>query len=116
MSRRIRSFVLFCTVLWQAIALAAPVLDSDVATSWLHSALHAQYVDHHHHHDGAVHLDDSNGKFVHTHAEHDLNSAGLLLDPWTQATPVRSLLESALLFIGCPSPSLDGLYRPPRLT
>lgn len=107
--------MLFCAVLWHAVALATPVLDPHAAAGWLHSAMHVQNVDHHHH-DGVVHYDDSRGKVRHAHAEHDLNPAGLLLDGWAHATPARAVVELATLVSGYPSPDLEGLFRPPQLT
>ena len=101
-------------MLWQSMAMAriGPAVGALAYAE--HTALHRQAVDHHHHEDGSYHLGDSKDSAQHMVSDH--------LSPWLamvtcssdDLAPVAAAVHGGRHEARLPSPTLDGLLRPPR--
>ena len=113
MRRRISLMLLLISLVWQGIATADCVA-LGAAGRAEHDVLHWQNSSHHHHADGATHLDDSNESIQHTHADHGLGWAFLLAGAPAPMTVQRPPAPAASTSLAAPQPFLEGPLRPPR--
>lgn len=114
MSCKHRAFLLLLAMVWQALAWLTPVHLDHQKEAIAHMVVHAQELDHHHHADQTLHMEDDGSEPPHQHAN--------------QATQLPGLPPTALLATGDPMPPvlvpgagtghapvvLEGLLRPPR--
>jgi hypothetical protein len=113
-ARLLTLIALIACLLWQSQAVAhaavAPQGDGDLAHAILHWSDEA-----HHHHDGDIHLDDSDESVSHVMSDH-LGGAAAVLP--SCAPSLGKFSPGEALPLGAqdqlPSPFLDGLLRPPR--
>lgn len=113
MVRKVLSFLLILSLFWQSAAIAGVNAITDIKESG-HVVLHWQDSDHHHHDDGALHADDSDGSVQHMHGDGASNSPGMLSAGWGKVPTLRSSGPAVLAELPLPSPFLQGLLRPPR--
>lgn len=78
MTRSTRAVLLMCVLLWQALAWLTPPGQAQQAQDLTNRLVHAQAVDHHHHADASLHVDDSVDSQRHHHAHEAVQPAGLL--------------------------------------
>jgi hypothetical protein len=115
MRRSVFLFVMLFAILWQSVAMARVGSTVNPLADLEHATLHWHEEAHHHHEDGSYHLDDSKESVQHVVTDH-LNAS---LAPAASSSHVFPPLGSAppdgLPGQRVPNPSLDGLFRPPRL-
>lgn len=99
---------------WQALACLMPLPLDRQTDSLAHLLVHAEALDHHHHQDQSLHVDDDGSEPPHQHAQPALQLPGLL-PSMTLAAGERL---PAVLVPGAPAGHppvfLEGLLRPPR--
>lgn len=101
-------------MLWQSLAMARVGSTVNVLADLEHAALHWQAEGHHHHEDGSYHLDDSNESQQHVITDYVSVSLEMAA-PQSRDFPVLgSALHGGVPTTAFPSPTLDGLLRPPR--
>jgi hypothetical protein len=113
MSRAARMLWIFTAVFWQLIGAHNPFDVAQHVADMSHLTVHAQQVDHHHHDDHSLHVDESDERTDHHHADTGFPGAALLPPVW----PVLSSLPPAHPLMaevrpGAP-PCLAGPLRPP---
>ena len=102
-------------MLWQSMALARVGSPVNPLADLPHAVMHWQGESHHHHEDGSYHLDDSKESVQHMVADH-LGASLVMAAPSLFELPrLRSAAPAGLHATPAPSPTLDGLLRPPRL-
>jgi len=116
MTIRLRAVLLLLALVWQSLAMLAPTSMAAKAVEYQHAALHLQASDHHHHHDGSLHLDPSDNTPLHLHADGSFNAAGLPPGAIGNVLPARDAGPGVAPAVRIPAPHLDGPLRPPRLT
>ncbi|WP_431095425.1 hypothetical protein [Polaromonas aquatica] len=79
-----------------------------------HTVMHWQDSDHHHHEDGTLHADDSNGTVHHMHADGASNAAGILSTHRLHIPQFPSTSPAMATLLPFPSLVPKGLLRPPR--
>jgi hypothetical protein len=110
-----RATLLLLVMLWQAVAWLTPFGVAQKAEEIAHVLVHTQEVDHHHHDDRSLHLEDADGEPPHEHAGNGAQPAAL--PPAIVASlpefpePPRYPAATA----DRPSAFLEGPLRPPRL-
>jgi len=113
MSSRMRSVLILIAMLWQAIGVLGPISIEERADQMAHLVVHTQEVDHHHHADQSLHVDESGVFDGHQHTDGGSTPTGLVT---TASLDLHSLppaipaMADATPYI---PPSLDGLLRPP---
>ncbi|RYG12413.1 MAG: hypothetical protein EON92_08320 [Burkholderiales bacterium] len=114
MTTRRRALVLLIAMAWQALAWLTPAHLDRQAEQIAHLVVHAQEVDHHHHADQTLHVEEDGSEPPHQHA--------------SQAAQLPGLAPAMSLAAGEPIPPvmvpsagashapiyLEGLLRPPR--
>lgn len=115
MRHRLCLTLLLVCLVWQGIAMASWVT-LDAASQAEHALVHWQASSHHHHEDGATHLDDSNESVAHTHADHGYSSTFLLAGEPFPTTVHRPIAPATSNSVTAPKPFLEGPLRPPRFT
>jgi hypothetical protein len=114
MTWSLRSVLLLSAMLWQALAMLTPVYVADRVAALNHFIQHSESLQHHHHDDQTLHLDDAEQSTEHTHTDGGFNSAGLITVIWPA---VWDALPSAPLTLDpttIPFPHHEGPLRPPR--
>jgi len=112
-ARLLTLIALLACLLWQSQAVAHAAVaapgDGDLAHAILHWSDEA-----HHHHDGDIHVDDSDASVAHVLSDHLCSGAALPCSPLllSDASPGEALPITAQE--QAPTPYLDGLLRPPR--
>lgn len=101
-------------MLWQSVALARVGSTVNALADLAHATLHWQDEGHHHHEDGSYHLDDSNESAQHVVTDHLNASLAMAAPPSQDFPPLRSAAPRGPHDAAAPSPTLDGLLRPPR--
>ena len=101
-------------MLWQSVALARAWSTVNPLADMEHTTLHWQEEGHHHHEDGAYHLDDSPESVQHVIGDHVSASAALLASASYDFPSLASALPGGLHKTPVPDPDLEGLLRPPR--
>jgi len=115
MNRTLRSLLLIFAILWQSMAMLSPLSIEKIAASIDHGVLHSQEATHHHHDDASAHIEDTDEGLQHQHADSGLQTLGLtatMSAAFPSLSPVSNLTH---LRKPSPSPTIDGLLRPPRL-
>lgn len=115
MSRSYRVWLLLIAIVWQTAAMLSPFSIEKVAANFDHIVLHSHEATHHHHDDQSAHIEDTDEGLQHLHADSGLQTPGLtptMTSNLSVAQPVSPLVH---LLLPRPSPTLDGLLRPPRL-
>lgn len=113
MSRSFRAFVLLSVLLWQSMAIFGSMTVTQQVEELEHMMVHCQDINHHHHADMALHMEDDEGGVQHVHADSANNPSALLplmvsVIPDARSTsPVEGRLAIWL------SPTLEGPLRPP---
>ena len=113
-----RSAVLFfmlLAILWQSVAMARVDSTVNALADLAHATLHWQEEAHHHHEDGSYHQDDSKESVQHGVTDHLNASLALAAAASHDFPPLGSAAPDGHYEQLVPSPSLDGLLRPPRL-
>lgn len=111
---RLLALVLLAALLLQSAAAFGPAAAAQRAGDIEHLMAHGQDVEHHHHADNSLHLDDD-GSAKHSHYDYS-NSSAALVNGSNSA-----LLDSGDSSLAEASPPLwisatvDGLLRPPKL-
>jgi hypothetical protein len=106
--------VVLFAMLWQAMAVARAGSTTNSPADMEHAALHWQEKSHHHHEDGSYHLDDSIASAQHVLSDHVSATVGLVVTPSHHFPTLGSAAPRGLHETLVPSPTLDGLLRPPR--
>jgi hypothetical protein len=107
-------FVMLFAMLWQALAMAHAGAPMSAVADLEHAALHWQEVGHHHHDDGSYHLDDSIASAQHMLTDHSSASVALVVTVSHDFPPLKAAAPGGLRETIAPSPTLEGLLRPPR--
>lgn len=111
---RLFAFVLMTALFLQSAAAFGPAKAAQRAGDIEHLMVHCQDVEHHHHADNSLHLDDD-GSAKHSHYDYSNGSAALVnaSNPALMDSGDSSLAEARPpLWI---SATVDGLLRPPKL-
>ena len=116
MRRGLVLFLLVVTAFWQVIAVAGQATAFGNAEENTHALLHWQEESHHHLDDGAVVQDDSDESMEHVVADGCLGAAAVWATASFNLSPAESTRPEMGEEAALPSPSPDGLRRPPRLT
>jgi len=106
--------VMLIAMLWQSVAMARIGSTVNVLADLEHAALHWAQEAHHHHEDGSYHLDDSNESVQHLVIDHLSASLAMAAPASHDLPPIGSAPHGGLYEAALPSPTLDGLLRPPR--
>lgn len=109
-----RALLLLLAMVWQALAWLTPVHLDHQKEVIAHMVLHAQEVDHHHHADQTLHVEDNGSEPPHQHAHQAVQLPGL---PPTLTLAVADPLPSVLVpgaGTGHAPVFLEGPLRPPR--
>lgn len=101
-------------MLWQSLAMARGGSTVFVPAERAHAALHWNDAGHHHHEDGSYHLDESKESAQHVLSDHAGTSVALLICAAHRFAALGSAAPGARHDERVPSPTLDGLLRPPR--
>ena len=101
-------------ILWQTVAVARAGSTMNALADLEHTALHWQEEGHHHHEDGSYHLDDSSASAQHVLSDHVSATAALMATAPHHFPSLGSTAPGGLRASVVPSPTLDGLLRPPR--
>lgn len=112
-----RSFVLLImlmAMLWQSVALARAGSTVNALADVGHAVLHWQGQGHHHHGDGSYHLDDSLESTQHGLIDHVSATAALWNETPCAFAPLGTAAPDGVHDGPVPTPTLDGLLRPPR--
>ena len=78
-----------------------------------HLIVHGQDVNHHHHMDNALQMDDDGGPVQHMHADTGNSSAALLASQQPALADVGSISPPDMTYAVWLSPTLEGPLRPP---
>ena len=113
MSRSLRALILLAVLLWQSMAMLGSMTVAQRAGELEHLAVHSQDVNHHHHADHALHMDDDNGLVQHLHADSGTNATGLLTSLQPSLAHSRSMSPLEASHVIWRSPTLEGPLRPP---
>jgi hypothetical protein len=106
--------VMLFAMLWQSVALARVGSTVNVLADLEHAALHWLEAGHHHHDDGAYHVDDSKDSAQHVLSDHVTATTALLATTSHDFPHLGSVAPGSLHERPVPDPTLDGLLRPPR--
>lgn len=101
-------------MVWQALAWLTPVHIGEQAQAVAHMLVHAQALDHHHHDDHTLHLEDDGSEPPHQHANQAAQLPGLppAMAPGA-VDPVPSVWVPGARHGHAPVVP-EGLLRPPR--
>lgn len=113
MSRSLRALILLAVLLWQSMAMLGSMTVAQRAGELEHLAVHNQDVNHHHHADHALHMDDDDGLVQHLHADSGTNATGLLTSLQPSLVHSRSMSPFEASHVIWHSPTLEGPLRPP---
>jgi hypothetical protein len=115
MSPSTRATYLLLAILWQALMWLTPYGLARKSQETAHMVVHAQTMDHHHHADQSLHLEETTDESTHQHTDAGMQPAGLLpflsaqLPHWPSLAPDKTVRK------GAPSVFLEGPLRPPQL-
>lgn len=115
MRRSAALLVVLFAMLWQSVALARVGSMVNSLADRQHAALHWQEESHHHHGDGSFHLDDSTESAQHMVPDHVGASLVMTAPSSHNFPPLGSAAPRGAHGTSLPTPTLDGLLRPPRL-
>ena len=109
-----RALVLLIAMVWQALAWLTPAHLDHQAEVIAHMVVHAQEVDHHHHADQTLHVEDDSGEPPHQHANQAAQLPGLAPAMSLAAgDPIPSVLVPSA-GVGHAPVYLEGPLRPPQ--
>ena len=103
------------SMLWQSMAMAHVGAVFPSAAEWVHSVLHWEAVNHHHHEDGSWHVDDSAESTHHMMCDHLSNPVALPQSVVRTQVQGAQMIALSVVRLGLPSPHLESPLRPPRL-
>lgn len=106
--------LMLLAMLWQSVAMARVGSTANVLAGLEHTSLHWQDTTHHHHEDGAYHLDDSTESVQHMLGEQLSVGAVFTLESSRDFPRLGSSTPGGLQDAPAAHPFLDGLLRPPR--
>lgn len=113
-SSKRRALYLLIAVVWQALAWLSPVHLDHQKEVIAHMVVHAQEVDHHHHADQTLHIEEDGSEPPHQHAHQAVQLPGLPpVMALVASDPVPSVLVPHAI-AGHASVFLDSPLRPPR--
>lgn len=113
-SSKHRALYLLFAVLWQTLAWLSPVYLDHQREVIAHMVVHAQEVDHHHHADQTLHMEEDGSEPPHQHAHQAVQVPGLPpVMALVAGDPVPSVLVPHAI-AGHASVFLDSPLRPPR--
>jgi len=101
-------------MLWQSVAMGGIGSTVNALADLEHATLHWQEESHHHHEDGSYHLDDSNESMQHVVTDNLSASLAMVAPSSHDFPPLGSAAPRGLHETAVPTPTLDGLLRPPR--
>lgn len=114
MSSRSRSVVLVLLLLWQSLSCLASVQVKGQSEILAHALVHSQAMDHHHHDDKSLHLDDAQGGDGHQHVHDGLQVSAVPLTPWQWPLALTASDRPARAALDPLSVYLEGPLRPPQ--
>ncbi len=117
MPRRLRALLMLFAMVWQCMAMAGPMAQSQALQGFEHTLLHGQATDHHHDlHDGdaSIHLQEADDALPHQHADGSFNTLGWLPSAWFSVGTFRSIAPVERANLLAPSADLECLLRPPQ--
>jgi hypothetical protein len=100
-------------LLWQTLAVFSAVNVEQRAQELSHLIVHSQDINHHHHADNALHMDNDGDTVQHLHADSGANTAGLLSSLHPILVDVRPMPPPEKSHCAWLSPTLEGPLRPP---
>ncbi len=86
------------------------------AQEFAHAVAHAQAANHHHHDDGALHLEQTSEESAHQHADEGIQLAALLPNAAAALPDLRPTAVGWTAAAALASVFLEGPLRPPRPT
>jgi hypothetical protein len=101
-------------MLWQATAVAGPMVLAPVGEGLEHAVLHWQEEGHHHHDDGSYHRDDSEASAEHLALDASLGAPALWSTPLLTFAVLEADGPELRDSLPPPTPILERLRRPPR--
>lgn len=109
-----RALFLLLAMVWQALAWLTPVHLDQQKQVIAHMVVHAQEVDHHHHADQTLHVEDDGSEPPHQHANQAAQFPGLApAMSLVAGDPIPSVLVPSIGTGHAPI-YLEGLLRPPQ--
>jgi hypothetical protein len=114
-NRTLQALCLVFVIVWQSLAMLSPIFIQKSAATFEHALLHNQEATHHHHDDQSAHIEDTDEGFQHQHADSGLQTLGLTPTTTTAFSSLPPVAPLIHLSKPSPTPTLDGLLRPPRL-
>lgn len=114
MRRSATLLVMLFIMLWQSVSLARVGSPVNALADLGHATLHWQDEGHHHHEDGSYHSDDSDESAQHLVTDHLSVTLEMAAPPLHDFPPPGSAAHGSLRATLVPSPTLEGLLRPPR--
>lgn len=101
-------------MVWQALAWLAPAHLDHQAEVIAHMVVHGQEVEHHHHADQTLHVEEDSGETTHEHANHAAQPPGLAPGmSFVAGDPIPSVLVSGASAGHAPV-YLEAPLRPPQ--
>ncbi|MGE0099047.1 MAG: hypothetical protein AB7S86_11950 [Hydrogenophaga sp.] len=117
MSRSTRAVFLLLALLWQGLFAVTPYGLDLKADKMAHAVVHAEAVNHHHHDDRSLHLDEAADDASHQHVHEGVQPAGLLPSLMLRLAERLPAAPAAVAGFPVPTVFLEGPLRPPqRLT
>ncbi len=113
MFRSARALILLAVLLWQSLAMLAPVTVAQRAGALDHMTVHVQAASHHHHADHALHMDNADDAVPHLHADAGNSTTGMLTSEAPLVAHIRAMLPRDISQVIWHSPTLEGPLRPP---
>jgi hypothetical protein len=114
MPPRVRAVFLLLLLLCQSLTGLASVRMDEQRDVLAHALVHGQAMDHHHHVDASLHLDDSEAANEHQHVHDSLQVHAMPLAPWPYLTVVEPYATKGLSHAQRPPIFLEGPLRPPQ--
>lgn len=115
MQRTAALFIVLFAMLWHTSALSRVGSTTNALTDLQHAALHWLDMSHHHHDDGAYHLDDSKESVQHALNDYPGATVALIVAALHSFAPRVSVAPGGRHEASSPDPALEGPLRPPRL-
>jgi hypothetical protein len=114
MTRSTRAILLTLALVWQVLVGFTLLGQAQKVQDLVNAMVHAQAVDHHHHDDSSLHLDDSAGSPNHYHISEAMQPVGLLPVAINYPNRFPSAIPPSVGACAVVSVFLDGLLRPPQ--
>lgn len=116
MIRRLATFFVLLSILWQAIAVAGQLPMFATHEEREHAVMHLQEADHHHDESGVVAQDHSSDSKFHLLGDRVPSAPLVTFMPTIPSPQWENAPPSTVVLAQLPFPVLEGLRRPPRFT